>query len=215
MWQKVKDHTKTDRFQIDLLRAGIAGIILLVIFSFLSFFASCGEISDNVLRLHVLANSDSDEDQAVKLEVRDAVLRESAKWYADAATFDEANSAICTHLESITNAAKQALEEQGVRADVTASVEDVYFTTRDYEDFTLPAGKYRTLQVTIGEGKGKNWWCMVYPSLCLPASEKANEDILATLPEHEGEIIGNPNEYQVKFKVVEWYEQLKSWFDGK
>lgn len=201
----------------DLLKAMAAGFILTVVFSMIPFFAACDNISNDVLRLHVLANSDSEEDQQLKLSVRDAVLEESSRWYQDAEDFEAANSAVCTHIGSIQKAAKEAVRRAGRDDDVQVQVTDMYFTTRDYEDFSLPAGKYRTLRVTIGEGDGKNWWCIVYPSLCLPAAGDGEDtdgsDPMAALPESEEEIITNPGEYQVRFKIVEWYEAVKSFFD--
>lgn len=200
-----------------LIKSLACGLILTLLCGMFPFAASCAEITQDVMRLHVIANSDSPEDQAVKLKVRDAVLKESEKWYRGAETMEEANSLICTHLQSIREAAQRALEENGSPDTAKAVVTEMYFTTRDYGEFSLPAGKYRTLRVTIGEGKGKNWWCIVFPSLCLPASEGANggsrDDLLAELPENEREIIGNPGQYQIKFKAVEWLEGLKSLFD--
>jgi len=201
----------------NVLRAVAAGFILTVVFSMMPFFAACENISNDVLRLHVLANSDSEQDQQLKLSVRDAVLEESAKWYRKAEDFEAANSAVCTHIGSIQKAAQDVVRQAGRDDDVTVQVTDMYFTTRDYEDFSLPAGKYRTLRVTIGEGEGKNWWCIVYPSLCLPAAgdnaDPKSNGPLTALPETEEEIISNPGEYQVRFKVVEWYEAVKSLFD--
>lgn len=198
-----------------LLRAMAAGLVLSMVFYALPFFFSCDAISREVLRLHVLANSDTEADQALKLKVRDAVLTEAAKWYGDAKTFEEANTAVCTHLQSIQAAAQAAVAANGSAQQVAAEVTDVYFTTRDYADFSLPAGKYRTLRITLGAGKGKNWWCMVYPALCLPAAEKQeeNSDILKRMPEQESKIIENPGEYRVEFKVVEWYQELVKLFD--
>lgn len=201
----------------NIFRALAAGFILAVVFSLIPFFAACENISNDVLRLHVLANSDSPEDQQLKLSVRDAVLEESAKWYQEAEDFEEANSAVCTHIGSIQKAAEAVIQQAGRDDDVTVQVTDMYFTTRDYESFSLPAGKYRTLRVTIGEGEGKNWWCIVYPFLCLPVAEENADpdsgDPLAALPETEGDIISNPGEYQVRFKIVEWYEAAQSFFD--
>ena len=194
-------------------RALVCGFVLTVLAGFFPFAAQCAELPQNILRLHVIANSDSPEDQAVKLRVRDAVLEEASKWYGEAGTMEEANLAVCTHLESITEAARDALRENGFPADAQAQVTDMYFTTRAYEGFSLPAGKYRTLRVTIGEGKGKNWWCVVFPALCLPAAEEEPEDVLGKLPDGEQEIVEHPGRYQVKFKAVELYEELRKWFD--
>lgn len=188
----------------DLIKAMFAGFILAVIFSFLPFFASCEEISDNIIRLHVIANSDTNEDQQIKLQVRDAVLSEAAMWYEGAESFEEANTALCTHLGAINKAAENVLGNRNVKTEVTK----MYFSARDYENFSLPAGEYRTLRVTIGKGQGKNWWCMVYPSLCLPVAD--DESSLDTLTDSEADIIKNPENYKIKFKIQEIYEQLRN-----
>ena len=171
VWRFFAQHTSKK----DIFRIIFAGFAVTVIFSILPFFSSCEDISNQVLRLHVIANSDSDEDQALKLKVRDTVLLESAKWYENAENFEEANAAVCMHLQSIERTAQETLSGLGAKDTVRVEVSDVYFETRDYEDFSLPAGKYRTLRVIIGEGKGKNWWCMVYPALCVPAAQPEKE----------------------------------------
>lgn len=200
--------------QKNIAKAMIAGIILTLIFTFLPFSAACEEISDNVMRLHILANSDSDEDQQLKLKVRDAVLTEAYKWYGDAKTLEEANSSICTHLQSIEKAAQNVLKEENSSYDVKVEVTDMHFSTRDYEDFSLPAGKYRTLRVSIGEAEGKNWWCMVYPSLCVPVSNETQTDAFSNIGEAESDIITNPGDYKVKLKIVEIFEDIRSFFDN-
>lgn len=191
-----------------LMKALACGFLLAAGARFFPFAAASAELPQNVIRLHVVANSDSPEDQAVKLEVRDALLAASAQWYGGARTLDEANFAICTHLQSITQAANRTLAQNGFPPTAKAQVTDMYFPTRRYEGFALPAGTYRTLRVTLGEGKGKNWWCVVFPALCLPAAQN-QEDILAALPDSQREIVGNPQKYRVEFKLVEWYEQLR------
>lgn len=152
-------------------RPGLAcGFSSRMLAGFFPFAAASEELPQNIVRLHVVANSDSEEDQAVKLLVRDAVLEEAARWYGDARTMEEASARLCTHLESIAKTSQATLREQGMGYSATAQVTEMYFPTRDYESFRLPAGRYRTLRVTLGEGAGKNWWCVVFPSLCLPAA---------------------------------------------
>lgn len=194
-----------------LPRALICGFVLTFLFGFFPFASACDSLSEEIIRLHVVANSDSEEDQQVKLKVRDAVLREAAGWYGDAANLEEANFQLCTHLDAITEAANRTLQENGFPQRVKVQVTDMYFTTRQYEEFSLPAGKYRTLRVTIGAGEGKNWWCIVFPSLCLPAAQP--QDGLGLLPENQKDIMEHAGEYQVKFKALELYEGLKAWFD--
>lgn len=205
----ILEHTRKRRL---LGRALVCGFVLAALCSFFPFAAACGQLPRDVVRLHVVANSNGAEDQAVKLLVRDAVLEEAARWYQGAGSMEEASSQLCTHLQSIAGAARQVLGEQGVGYSATAQMTEMYFPTRDYGDFRLPAGRYRTLRVTLGEGAGKNWWCVVFPSLCLPAATK--EEALLTLPEGERQVVEGGQEVQVKLKAVELWESLREWLRG-
>ena len=205
----ILEHTRKRRL---LSRALVCGFVLAALCSFFPFAAACGQLPRDVVRLHVVANSNGAEDQAVKLLVRDAVLEEAARWYQGAGSMEEASSQLCTHLQSIAGAARQVLGEQGVGYSATAQMTEMYFPTRDYGDFRLPAGRYRTLRVTLGEGAGKNWWCVVVPSLCLPAATQ--EEALLTLPEGERQVVEGGQEVQVKLKAVELWESLREWLRG-
>lgn len=204
-----KEHTRKHRL---LGKALVCGFVLAALCSFFPFAAACGQLPRDVVRLHVVANSNGAEDQAVKLLVRDAVLEEAACWYQGAGSMEEASSQLCTHLQSIAGAARQVLGEQGVGYSATAQMTEMYFPTRDYGDFRLPAGRYRTLRVTLGEGAGKNWWCVVFPSLCLPAATQ--EEALLTLPEGERQVVEGGQGVQVKLKAVELWESLREWLRG-
>lgn len=205
----ILEHTRKRRL---LGRALVCGFVLAALCSFFPFAAACGQLPRDVVRLHVVANSNGAEDQAVKLLVRDAVLEEAARWYQGAGSMEEASSQLCTHLQSIAGAARQVLGEQGVGYSATAQMTEMYFPTRDYGDFRLPAGRYRTLRVTLGEGAGKNWWCVVFPSLCLPAATQ--EEALLTLPEGERQVVEGGRDVQVKLKAVELWESLREWLRG-
>ena len=205
----ILEHTRKRRL---LGRALVCGFVLAALCSFFPFAAACGQLPRDVVRLHVVANSNGAEDQAVKLLVRDAVLEEAARWYQGAGAMEEASSQLCTHLQSIAGAARQVLGEQGVGYSATAQMTEMYFPTRDYGDFRLPAGRYRTLRVTLGEGAGKNWWCVVFPSLCLPAATQ--EEALLTLPEGERQVVEGGQDVQVKLKAVELWESLREWLRG-
>lgn len=205
---KFTEHTKQNKL---LGKALVCGFVMAVIASFFPFAAACGGLPENVVRLHVVANSDSEEDQSVKLLVRDAVLEEAAKWYGGAQSMEEASSQLCTHLQSLGKTARTTLAENGMEYSAKVEMTEMYFSTRDYGTFRLPAGRYRTLRVTLGEGQGKNWWCVVFPSLCLPAAGEGQSDLLLSLPESEREIVENPEQFQVKFKAVELWESLREW----
>ena len=204
-----KEHTRKRRL---LGKALVCGFVLAALCSFFPFAAACGQLPRDVVRLHVVANSNGAEDQAVKLLVRDAVLEEAARWYQGAGSMEEASSRLCTHLQSIAGAARQVLGEQGMGYSATAQMTEMYFPTRDYGDFRLPAGRYRTLRVTLGEGAGKNWWCVVFPSRCLPAATQ--EEALLTLPEGERQVVEGGQGVQVKLKAVELWESLREWLRG-
>lgn len=206
----ILEHTRKRRL---LGKALVCGFVLAALCSFFPFAAACGQLPRDVVRLHVVANSNGAEDQAVKLLVRDAVLEEAARWYQGAGSMEEASSRLCTHLQSIAGAARQVLGEQGVGYSATAQMTEMYFPTRDYGDFRLPAGRYRTLRVTLGEGAGKNWWCVVFPPLCTTAacdfqetavSGGLGEEDLSLITEEDGG-------YVLRFRAVELWEGLRQW----
>lgn len=174
---------------------------------FAAFAAECGEIRDSVLRLHVLANSDTETDQALKLKVRDAVIAEADGLLCGATDKESALEQARRALPQLTAAAQACVYEQGYDYAVKAELCDMYFTTREYETGTLPAGVYAALRITIGEGAGHNWWCVIYPSMCLPAAEEKAQwsDVL---DDSQTDIVEHPQKYEVRLKVVEWVEQL-------
>lgn len=132
-----------------------------------------------LIRLHVVANSDSQEDQAVKLRVRDAVvesLRQELEKFTDV---DGAKAYLRENLPKIQKTANDCLEALGFEGNAVATLQEEIFDTRYYDTFTLPAGVYEALRITIGEGDGKNWWCVVFPTLCVPATSDGFEDVAA------------------------------------
>lgn len=198
-----------------LARAMACGFLVAACCGWLRVAAASEQLPENILRLHVVANSDSPEDQALKLAVRDAVLAEAAQWCRDAGSLEEANSLVCTHLEGIADAANKTIKANGFTDRASARVTEEFFPTRKYDTFTLPAGRYRTLRVDIGEAEGHNWWCVVFPALCLPAAQDDDrQDVLAGLPDSQRDVAENPGRFRVEFKLAEWYEQLKNWLAG-
>ena len=185
-------------------------LILTMLFSVLPFEASCQEIRKDVFRLHILANSDTDKDQSLKLKVRDAVLEYTENLYKNSNTKEEAEILTSKNLQNIANVAKQVIVDNGYNYNVTCQIEDVYFNTRTYENVTMPSGTYRALQIKIGDAKGKNWWCVMYPTLCVGASTdyKALDD---KLNDKEYDTLVN-EKTQYKFKIVEIYERIVSFF---
>ena len=160
---------KENRDRIIAIAALAIGLVAtLLISSAVSFAETCGPIRNGVLRLHILANSDSDEDQRLKLAVRDRVLTLDLFSSGHAASKEEAEQETASSLLEIEEAAREELRRQGCTDDVKAELVRMYFTTRVYENVTLPAGYYDAVRITIGEGAGHNWWCVLYPPLCIP-----------------------------------------------
>lgn len=163
-----------------------------------------------MLRLHILAQSDSAEDQRLKLAVRDKILEESEKWTIVSDEKEDMMAYISEHIEEIEGIAAAALAEQGCDLSVKAELSCSFFDTRVYGEKTVPAGWYDALRVTIGEGAGKNWWCVLYPPLCLPAAE--GEAVLdSSFSDAEKEVLSTPQRYQIKFLTVELVEKFLNW----
>lgn len=175
-------------------------------------------LADKVIRLHVIANSDTAADQALKLEVRDRILEEAGDLFAAGATLEEARAALEASLPALAAAGAEVVGEQGYAYTVTASLEDgVWFPTKEYEDFALPAGQYTALRIVIGEGGGQNWWCVVFPPLCLGSVSETAAETAAEGgfdPDQLALISGEDEGYVVKFKAIELWEQLRGWIEG-
>ncbi len=171
------------------------------------------EVSDSVLRLHVLANSDRAEDQALKLKVRDAVLQEAKAILPESSSVREAEKVLGKNLERLAAAGAAVVAEEGYDYPVSAGLEDIWFPTKEYEDFALPAGEYRALRIVIGEGDGQNWWCVVFPPLCLASvAETMGETAMeAGMTEQQVALLTGESEgYVVKFKALELWDKLKT-----
>ncbi len=183
------------------------GLLLAMLLSPLAGFGQqCAQVRQDVLRLHILANSDSPEDQALKLQVRDAVLLETEDLFSGAATLAEAQAKAAACLPAIEETARRTLAENGCQLPVRAELTRMYFNTREYEDSTLPAGEYDALRLTIGEAQGKNWWCVMFPPLCIPAAATAEE---GEGPEalREIQLLNEEPHYRLAFASVEWVEE--------
>ncbi len=176
----------------------------------LGCWASASEtaLAAKVLRLHVIANSDTPEDQALKLQVRDAVLEAAEPWLEHSSSRAMAEAAISPHLPELEQVARAVLAEHGNTDPVSVSLEDVWFPTRHYDTFSLPAGSYRALRVVIGQGEGQNWWCVMFPPLCMGAVSEEAATVAGLTEDQLHLIAGRDGEYVLKFKVVEWWEEL-------
>ena len=124
-------------------------------------------------------------------------------------SLEEAKSSVIDHIEKVRQTAQDEVYANGYDYQVNAEIVNMYFTTRQYETFTLPAGMYDAVRITIGEAKGHNWWCVLYPPLCLPAAQP-EEEIEQALTEEEADLVTRNPQYEVRFAVVEWFEDLKN-----
>lgn len=185
----------------------IFGFLCSVFWSFADFDASCEELRHGVLRLHIIANSDSDEDQALKLKIRDRILQASDSLFE---TDKDLNSALKTAEENLSlyeEIAKSVIAENGFNYKAEAKIDEAFFETRVYDDFTLPSGYYDSLIINIGKAKGKNWWCVIFPGVCVPTDNAAR--LSDSVGENGTEIAENSQKYIIRFKTVEIYEKLK------
>ncbi len=182
----------------------LAGLIALcaVLLSGLWAEGRQASIAGSLVRLHVLAVSDAPEEQAVKLRVRDAVLSALAPKLAGVQSADEAEEVLAGNLPLIRQAAEQAAEDRPVRV----SLGEERYPTRDYAGFSLPAGRYRSLRVVLGEGQGHNWWCVVFPPVCLSAAEK--EAMQPVMNPDDYALITREDGWEIRFRVVELWGKL-------
>ena len=194
----------------------IAGMIFLTLFNFSAYANNCEKIRNNTLRLHIIAESDNEADQKIKLQIRDAVLESSPDIFDGSITIENAKEKILPEIDNIRKTADRILEENGFDYKSEVILTDEYFDTRVYKNnITLPAGKYLALKIILGEGKGKNWWCVMFPALCLPIAEN-NENYIATFySDEEKDIITNTSRYEIRFKISESIEKIKNMVDIK
>ena len=198
----------------------ICAVAILVVATVASLFPIHGEaaIYDTVVRLHVLANSDSEEDQALKLDVRDAVISVVSPAVEGCKTQSEAISAIEGIIPEIEGAARSVVAQKGYSYGVSVVLGQEYYPTKNYESCAFPEGEYVSLRVLIGDGEGQNWWCCLFPPLCLssatPDDQKSNEDafISVGLTSDQYKLVTETDtpKYKVRFKIL---ETISSWFN--
>ena len=173
-----------------------------------------GAIYDSVLRLHVIANSDSEEDQTLKMRVRDRIISEVSALVEDCKTFEEAEAVLSKkeNLSLLAESARDAVFEAGYDYDVSISLGEEKYPRKNYEALCFPSGKYTSLRVMIGDAVGQNWWCVLFPQLCLgAASPDENEEkfIEAGFTPDQYKIVTETDapQYEVKFKILEIIEE--------
>ncbi len=189
----------------------------------LAAFVWCGTIiadrqrlNEELIRLHVVANSDSAEDQELKLQVRDAVITSLRQALADVQDTEQAKEYLQENLPKLQELANRTLDAAGSaqRAVVTLCREG--FPTRQYDTFSLPAGIYEALRVTIGDGAGKNWWCVVFPSLCVPQTSQGFSDTAAGagFPDALSGALTGEEPYQIRFYLLDKLGELEKILAG-
>lgn len=190
-----------------LLRSMIAGLIITAVFALIPFEGECREISDSVFRVHILANSDSEEDQNLKLLVRDALIQKAEPLLGSVTSKEEALSIVRENLAVFQHTAREVIISQGFDYSVKLSITNMYFTTRYYGDVTMPGGFYDALRVEIGKAEGRNWWCVMYPSLCL-YSDNSTSSLKDGLTSRQYDIVTDGQNYVFRLKIVEIFTSI-------
>lgn len=166
--------------------------------------SASAQVKTDTLRLHIIANSDSDFDQELKLKVRDRVLEYTGELFAEVSGKTEAEALAKYSANEIKSVAEEVIAENGADYSVSVEITNMWFETRSYDGFTLPAGDYDAVRIIIGAGEGHNWWCVMYPPLCLPGAENA----LQKYGENAKFVTGD--EFEIRFAFLEWLESLKN-----
>lgn len=211
-----KQFRKNNIYRFLLLLILFTIFILFSAFSYVNAVSS--EISNSVFRLHVIANSDSEEDQNLKYKVRDSLLEYMNSLCSNVSSKQEAISIAQNHVEDFENIAKRVISDNGYEYTVSVEIGQYDFPTKEYGDITLPAGMYDALRVKIGSATGHNWWCVMFPPLCfvdvssgvVPDSSK--ELLEENMSEEEYNLItdsSNSSDLSFKFKIVELFENIK------
>ena len=189
-----------------MFKAVCCAVVISMLLSITGFCGACDDIQSEVFRLHIIANSDSEDDQKLKLYVRDGILKYTEELFKNCKNKEQSVQTARDNIDLIKNKAQSLVYEYGYDYPVDAYVTKMSFNTRIYNEFTLPAGQYEALRIVIGDGNGKNWWCVLYPALCVPSAE--GNELNSVLNENEQDIVENSVNYQVKFKIVEVFEYI-------
>ena len=177
------------------------------------------DYKENLIRFHVLANSDSEEDQALKLKVRDKVISYLKPKLEDSESISQSEKIILNEKDKLMDICKETIKQNGYNYDVSINLGYSKFPTKQYSSVVLPAGEYKSLKIIIGKGQGKNWWCVMFPPLCFVDEQnnvidkETDEKLKKVLTKDEYELIvekdkKNINNLQIKFKIVEVFQKI-------
>ena len=182
-------------------------LIFTLLFGSLSYTNDASnDISTKVLRMHVLANSNSINDQRLKIAVKNNILKSTQELFTDCDNLEKSIEIAQSNTELIKASAQEVIRKYNKNYDVKVYVDNEFFDVREYKDFTLPSGNYNTVKVVIGEGKGKNWWCVMYPAVCISA---CSDDFDKALTKEEKKLITS-KKYIPKFKILEIINKIKN-----
>lgn len=194
-------------FKSDLAIAMVFALLFAIFLNLSVFESRCDSLRNGVLRLHILANSDSEYDQSIKLKVRDRLLECSKNWFEQSDNKQQAIEIAEKHMPQLQAEAEAILAEENSKQQVKVSIGKAWFNTRKYDNFTLPAGEYDAVRVLLGNAQGKNWWCVMFPSMCIPAAE--NKHSLQEAVDGDAARIANePENYEIRFKTIEICEKI-------
>ncbi|MGN0526531.1 MAG: stage II sporulation protein R [Acutalibacteraceae bacterium] len=196
-----------------ILSCFLTVLVLYLSFTATYFAASANGVRESVVRLHILANSDSEKDQKIKLQVRDELLKTNSKLFSGDVNTENVAEYFEISKDELLKSVKKTLKENGFSYDAEITLTKEYFETRDYGDYTFPAGEYTSLKVVLGEGKGHNWWCVMFPPMCVSVAggiETDDEKISDYLTESGEKVVSNGAKYVMKFKLLEIFEEIKS-----
>ena len=204
-------------FMFKIIKIGF--LLILMIFAFESgkLWADKCRLQDTLVRMHVVANSNSPTDQQLKQKVKDAIVAYITPYMENVDSQEMALMILGEHLEDIRLVGKSVLETYGVLDEIQVILDEESFDTRDYDTFSLPAGVYQTLEVCIGEGEGKNWWCVAFPTLCVPTTTEEFTAVAASagLDEEVTNTLTHESGYQLRFYFLDQLGKLENLFSGR
>lgn len=199
---------------VKLLIALPLSLLICICSSFAGFSQDCSRLRQNVIRLHILADSDAPADQANKLAVRDGLQQLFTEVFADCTDIETARRRAAECLPLFTSQAAVILGERGCTTAVSAQLEEEYFPATDYGELIMPPGTYTAVRIRIGRAQGKNWFCIAFPPLCVGASAELPDDAESALAYQDGVwyVTKKKNGYTVRFKLIQWLESLRKAF---
>lgn len=202
-------------FMKKLLKFVCILLALYVVFWCGTLYADRKALNENLIRLHVVANSDSEEDQALKLKVRDAVVDRLQETMQNLPDVEDAKAYLEEHLPELEAFVNQLIRELGFTDTAKVSLNREAFDIREYDTFSLPSGQYESLRITIGEGEGKNWWCVVFPTLCLPATSEDFEDTAVGAGFSKGLTESlQSDSFHIRFFLLDCLGQIENFFQS-